>query len=86
MPDSDLMFRSAIELAEMVRSGEISSRELVETSLERIEELNPSLNAFVDIDAERALAAADASVRATSGRSPACRPRSRTTAPSRVCV
>jgi amidase len=58
--DSDLMFRPAIELAAMVRSGEVSSRELVEASLERIEELNPSLNAFVDIDAERALAAADA--------------------------
>jgi len=57
--DGELMFRGAIELAEMVRSGEISSRELVECSLERIEELNPSLNAFVDIDGERALAAAD---------------------------
>src|ERR1035438_3838900 len=58
--DSDLMFRPAIELAEMVRSGEISARELVETSLGRIEELNPALNAFVDVDAERALATADA--------------------------
>ncbi len=60
MADSDLMLRSAIELAGMVRSGEISARELVEASLERIEELNPALNAFVDIDAERALATADA--------------------------
>jgi amidase len=58
--DTDLMFRGAIELAAMVRSGEVSARELVETSLERIEELNPALNAFVDVDAERALAAADA--------------------------
>jgi amidase len=59
MPDSDLMFRPAIELAEMVRSGEVSSRELVELSLRRIEELNPQLNAFVDIDGERALASAE---------------------------
>ncbi len=58
MSDSDLMFRPATELAAMVRSGEVSSRELVETSLARIEELNPALNAFVDIDAERALASA----------------------------
>jgi len=58
MPDSDLMFSSATRLAEMVRSGEISARELVQISLERIEELNPALNAFVEIDAERALAAA----------------------------
>jgi amidase len=57
--DGDLMFRSATELAEMVRSGEISARELVGTSLQRIEELNPALNAFVDVDGERALAAAD---------------------------
>jgi len=60
MSDSDLMFRSAVELAAMVRSGEVSSRELVQSSLERIEELNPALNAFVDVDAERALQSADA--------------------------
>lgn len=59
MTDSDLMFRPATELASMVRSGEISSRELVETSLARIEELNPRLNAFVEIDGERALATAE---------------------------
>jgi amidase len=59
MSDSDLMFRPAIELAGMVRSGEVSSRELVECSLERIEELNPTLNAFVDVDAERALSSAE---------------------------
>jgi amidase len=58
MPDSDLMFRPAIELAGMVRAGELSARELVEISLERIEELNPELNAFVQVDAERALATA----------------------------
>jgi amidase len=56
--DSDLLFRPATELASMVRSGEISSRELVETSLARIDELNPKLNAFVEIDGERALATA----------------------------
>ncbi len=59
MSDDDLMFRGAVELAAMVRAGEVSSRELVELSLQRIEELNPSLNAFVEIDAEGALAAAD---------------------------
>lgn len=59
MTDRDLMFRPAMELASMVRSGEVSSRELVETSLARIEELNPKLNAFVEIDGARALATAD---------------------------
>src|SRR6195256_4002687 len=52
------MFRPASELAGMVRAGEVSARELVECSLARIEELNPRLNAFVEIDGERALASA----------------------------
>jgi amidase len=57
---SDLLFRPAGELAGLVRSGEVSARELVQTSLDRIEELNPRLNAFVDVFADEALAAADA--------------------------
>jgi amidase len=57
--DDDLMYRSASELAAMVRAGEVSARELVECSLQRIEELDPTLNAFVEVDAERALAAAE---------------------------
>ncbi len=59
MPDSDLMFRPHGELAGMVRSGELSARELVSISLERIEELNPAVNAFVQVDGERALAVAE---------------------------
>jgi len=59
VPNSDLMFRPASELASMVRVGEISARELVETSLERIDALNPKLNAFVEIDDERALSSAE---------------------------
>jgi amidase len=43
---NDLLTRSALELAAMVRSGEISSRELVEASLRRIDELEPQINAF----------------------------------------
>jgi amidase len=52
------MFHPASELASMVRRGEISARELVEVSLERIESLDPMLNAFVEVDGERALATA----------------------------
>ena len=55
-----LLTRSALELAALVRRGEVSSRELVEASLERIDECNPQVNAFTLIDAERALATADA--------------------------
>jgi len=62
MPETaaDLLFRPVTELAAQVRSGELSSRELVQTSLDRIEELNPQLNAFVDVFGEDALAEADA--------------------------
>jgi amidase len=65
--DAELMFRPITELAEMVRKGEISSRELVETSLSRIEELDGDLGAFNYVDAEGALATAD-SIRANDGR------------------
>src|SRR5919198_690350 len=54
----DLMFRTAGELASLVRSGHVGARELVEASLERIEALNPALNAFIEVDGERALEAA----------------------------
>ena len=58
--DPDLLFRPAGDLAALVRGGEVSARELVEVSLERIEALQPDLNAFVHVDAEGALATADA--------------------------
>jgi len=56
---TDLLFKPATELANLIRGGDISSRELVETSLERIEALEPELNAFAHLDPEGALAAAD---------------------------
>jgi len=56
--DADLMFRPAGELARLVRSGELSALELVQTSLERIDALQPSINAFVDVDHDGALTAA----------------------------
>jgi amidase len=45
--------------AELVRRGEVSARELVETALTRIERLDGALNAFGVVYAERALADAD---------------------------
>jgi amidase len=44
---------------ELLRSGEASPRDLVETSLRRIERLDPQLNAFRRVFAERALLEAD---------------------------
>ena len=59
VPTSELLLRPATRLAELVRAGEVSARELVESSLARIEALNDRLNAFVVTDAERALGIAD---------------------------
>jgi amidase len=55
---TDLLYRPVTELAASIRSGEISARELVQASLDRIEEVNPKVNAFVDVFAEEALAEA----------------------------
>jgi amidase len=57
---ADLLFRPVDVLAASVRSGELGARELVQASLDRIAELNPSLNAFVDVFAEDARAEAGA--------------------------
>jgi amidase len=54
------MFRPASELAALVNGGELSARELVEVSLERIEALDATVGAFVEVDVDGALAAADA--------------------------
>jgi amidase len=56
----ELAFTPALELAAQVRAREVSPVELVELYLERIERLDPQLNAYVTVDAEGALAAARA--------------------------
>ena len=55
-----LIRRSAAEQAAALAAGEVSSRELTAAHLERIEAVDGAVNAFLDIDAERALAQADA--------------------------
>jgi amidase len=56
---SKLLLRPVWELAQLVRSGQCQARELVEASLRRIDELQPSLNAFTHVAHEAALAAAE---------------------------
>jgi amidase len=55
---SELLTRPARELAELIRTGEVTATELIELSLRRIEELDPRINAFTHVAAESALAAA----------------------------
>jgi len=51
----DLAFLPATEQARLVRSGDVSSLELVRLYLERIERIDPQLNSFVTVCAEEAL-------------------------------
>ena len=60
----------ALELAGLLRSGQIHARELVEATLVRLEQQEGRINAFGFVDAERALAEAKKTIR---GPSPACR-------------
>jgi Asp-tRNA(Asn)/Glu-tRNA(Gln) amidotransferase A subunit family amidase len=55
---SELIFLSAVLMAEQVRKKKISPVELADAHLAQIERLNPKLNAFVHVDAERARRAA----------------------------
>ena len=55
MERDELAFAGVARQAELIRLGEVSSRELVMLYLERIERLNPQLNAFRKVMSERAL-------------------------------
>ncbi len=57
--DLDVAFAGAARQAEMVRAKEVSPRELVELYLERIERIDPGLNAYRTVFGERALVDAD---------------------------
>jgi amidase len=56
---NDLQFKPAGDVAALVRGGEVAAREAVSAALDRIEAANGRLNAFIEVDGERALAAAD---------------------------
>lgn len=57
-------YQEATELAALIRTKQLSSREVVQAHLDRIEAVNPQINAVVTLMAERALASADAADRA----------------------
>ena len=54
----EILRKSALELAAMLAGGEITSVELTTACLDRIEALNPRINAFLHVDREGALATA----------------------------
>ena len=55
----ELYYQSAVSMMEALKKREISSRELTEAHLARIDAVNPAINAVVLVDAEGALATAD---------------------------
>ncbi len=55
MSDSELRFLSALDLLERYRRQELSPVEVTEAALQRIERLNPELNAFVTLTPELAM-------------------------------
>jgi amidase len=55
----DLAFAGAARQAEMVRAGEVSPTELVQLCLDRIARIDPQLNSFRKVMAERALLEAE---------------------------
>jgi aspartyl-tRNA(Asn)/glutamyl-tRNA(Gln) amidotransferase subunit A len=63
-PDA-ICYKDATELASLIRTKQLSSREVVQAHLDRIEAINPKINAIVTLLAEEALKAADAAQAAT---------------------
>lgn len=57
---SELHYLSATELARLIRARQVSAVEVVQAHLDRIEQVNPHVNAIVTLVAEQALDAAEA--------------------------
>ena len=64
MPDLDLSYTPAVELARLVRQRELSPVEIVTNSLARIEQVNPVLNCFCFVYPDEALELARGAERA----------------------
>jgi amidase len=71
-PTSDLCFLSGRDLAALIRSRQVSARDVMAAHLARIERVNPTLNAIVaKLDDQQCLALADESDRALAKHGPA---------------
>ena len=55
----DPLYGTAIEIAEAVRLGEVSARDMATLSISAIDAINPRLSAFTDVTVERAFKQAD---------------------------
>ncbi|HAB14036.1 MAG TPA: amidase, partial [Planctomycetaceae bacterium] len=57
---NELCFKTAVELAGLIRAGELSARELLEVHLDQIERINPQVNAIVTLTDDLARSQASA--------------------------
>ncbi len=55
MIPSEIIFKSATELAPLIKARKLSPVELVQAFLDRIESVNPKVNAFITVTGEHAL-------------------------------
>lgn len=62
----EMLWWSTRELAGRIAAKEVSAREALQAHLDRIDEVNPALNAVVTRDDETAFARADAADAATA--------------------
>jgi aspartyl-tRNA(Asn)/glutamyl-tRNA(Gln) amidotransferase subunit A len=63
---SAIHYQEATALAALIRTKQLSSREVVQAHLDRIEAVNPKINAVVTLMAEQALTSADAADKAVT--------------------
>ncbi len=74
MNASDLAFSSALAQAHLIRTGQLSPRELVQHYLDRIQRYDAQLGSFVSVCAEQALAEAEAKTEWLASERPATLP------------
>jgi aspartyl-tRNA(Asn)/glutamyl-tRNA(Gln) amidotransferase subunit A len=67
---SDLIKKSAAELAALIATGEVSSREVTQAHLDQIARVDSTINAFLYVDGDGALAQADSADKTRGGSSP----------------
>src|ERR1700692_4693961 len=60
---SAIYYKDATELATLIRTKQLSSREVVQAHLDRVAAVNPKINAVVTLMADDALKSADAADR-----------------------
>jgi aspartyl-tRNA(Asn)/glutamyl-tRNA(Gln) amidotransferase subunit A len=63
-PNQPLYYQDATALAALIRTKQVTPREVVQAHLDRISAVNPALNALVTLLADEALQAADAAGKA----------------------